>query len=95
MRSRFSAFVLGDAAYLLATWHESTRPDVLELDDSVRWLRLDIIDTFAGGLFDGEGVVEFMAHHKTGEDRGVLHERSTFVREAGAWFYVRGEVLQD
>ena len=32
MRSRYSAFVVGDAAYLLATWHPSTRPAELELE---------------------------------------------------------------
>ena len=29
MRSRYSAFAVGDAAYLLATWHPSTRPAAL------------------------------------------------------------------
>ena len=43
MRSRYSAFVLGDAAYLLATWHPSTRPRSLELDDAVRWTGLDVL----------------------------------------------------
>ena len=37
MRSRYSAFAVGDAAYLLATWHPSTRPPALELDPGVRW----------------------------------------------------------
>lgn len=31
MRSRYSAFALGLEAYLLATWHASTRPSVLDL----------------------------------------------------------------
>ncbi|MCB2071282.1 MAG: hypothetical protein KDF67_17515, partial [Ottowia sp.] len=32
MRSRYSAFVREDAAYLLATWHASTRPASLSFD---------------------------------------------------------------
>ncbi|MCW3040562.1 MAG: hypothetical protein JWM31_2467, partial [Solirubrobacterales bacterium] len=31
MRSRYSAFAVGDPVYLLASWHPSTRPRSLEL----------------------------------------------------------------
>jgi SEC-C motif-containing protein len=41
MRSRYSAFAVGDPAYLLATWHPSTRPRSLSLDDDVRRTGLD------------------------------------------------------
>ena len=47
-RSRYSAFVVGDPAYLLATWHPSTRPPALELDPGVRWLGLDVLPARAG-----------------------------------------------
>src|SRR4029453_3124096 len=40
MRSRFTAYVVGDRGYLLATWHPSTRPDRLDLDPAMRWYRL-------------------------------------------------------
>ncbi|WP_459741119.1 YchJ family protein, partial [Pseudomonas aeruginosa] len=56
MRSRFSAFALGLAPYLLATWHPSTRPESLDLDD-VTWRRLQIVETVAGGAGDTEGIV--------------------------------------
>lgn len=94
MRSRYAAFVVGDAAYLLATWHPSTRPADLDLTDGPRWRRLDVLATSAGGPFDTTGEVEFVAHHRdpvTGE-RGRLHERSRFVREDGRWSYVDGDV---
>ena len=94
MRSRFSAFAVGDAGYLLRTWHASTRPRQLDLDDGVAWTRLEIVEVVDGGLFDASGVVEFRAHHRTGRARGVLHERSTFRREDGQWYYVSG-VLPD
>jgi SEC-C motif-containing protein len=32
MRSRYTAFARGDAAYLRVTWHPSTRPAELALD---------------------------------------------------------------
>ena len=44
MRSRFTAFSIKDAAYLLETWHPSTRPAEIDLDDDVVWRRLVIID---------------------------------------------------
>jgi len=83
MRSRFSAFAVGDAAYLLATWHPSTRPADLELDDA-RWYRLDILGRSRGGPLDTTGTVEFEAFHRGGSQR----EHSAFVREAGRWYYV-------
>ena len=49
MRSRYAAFAVGDADYLLATWHPSTRPADLDLDDDVTWRRLDVVATSAGG----------------------------------------------
>lgn len=90
MRSRFSAFAVGDAAYLVRTWHAAQRPRSLDLDPSLRWTRLEIVDTVAGGPFDPSGIVEFRAHHRSSDGRGVLHERSRFVRENGEWFYVDG-----
>lgn len=94
MRSRFSAFAVGDSEYLLATWHPSTRPVSLEFDDTLRWYRLDIHATRAGGLGDRRGVVEFTAHYrgKPGTDvaAGGQHEVSSFERLDGRWYYVDG-----
>ncbi|QGQ18473.1 hypothetical protein GC089_03395 [Cellulomonas sp. JZ18] len=92
MRSRYTAFATGDAAYLHATWHPRTRPARLDLDDDVRWVRLDVLRTQAGGPFDDAGVVEFVAHHRGAGGRGRLHETSRFVREGGRWSYVDGDV---
>lgn len=90
MRSRFSAFARDDTAYLLTTWHRSTRPRTLDLNPERRWVRLDIVDVVAGGPFADTGEVEFRAHHRDGSTRGTQHERSRFVRERGRWFYVDG-----
>lgn len=88
MRSRYSAFVVGDAAYLLATWHPSTRPAALDLDAGVRWLGLDVLATAGGGLLAEEGTVEFVAHRVSGGERGEQHEVSRFVRTEGGWRYL-------
>lgn len=90
MRSRFSAFAVGDADYLSSTWHTSTRPDMLELDDELRWYRLDILATHEGGPSDDAGVVEFEAHYRSPDGAGTQHEVSRFVREDGLWFYLDG-----
>ena len=81
MRSRYSAYAVGHAAYLLRTWHPSTRPPAVEL--GTRWLRLEVLSA-SGGLLDAEGAVHFRAHHVD----GVLEERSRFVRDAGRWSYL-------
>jgi len=89
MRSRFSAFAVGDAAYLLRSWHSSTRPAWLNLDAGTRWTRLEILGTAGGGPFHSEGTVEFRAYHRErGGAEESLHENSTFSRENGAWVYV-------
>ena len=88
MRSRYTAFVVGDVAYLLATWHPSTRPPALELEPAMRWYRLDIVRRDRGGPLDRDGIVEFRAHYRLHGEHGEQHEVSTFVREAGRWRYV-------
>ncbi|ACZ29909.1 sec-C motif domain protein [Xylanimonas cellulosilytica DSM 15894] len=94
MRSRYSAFAVGDVAWLLASWHPTTRPAALDLDEGLVWRRLDILATRRGGPFDDDGEVEFAALWRdaaTGE-RGRLREVSRFVREDGAWYYVDGDL---
>jgi SEC-C motif domain protein len=89
MRSRYSAFALGDPAYLAASWHRSTRPARVEPDADRRWTRLDILATEAGGLLAAEGTVEFRAHYTDRHGRpGSQHEVSRFVRDAGRWVYL-------
>lgn len=91
MRSRYSAFAIGDRQYLLDTWHPSTRPADLELDAELQWRRLDIVETSAGGPLDDRGVVHFRAHYRSGAARGVQEETSRFVRISGDWLYLDGE----
>jgi SEC-C motif-containing protein len=61
MRSRYSAFAVGTAGYLLHTWHPSGRPRILSLDPALRWTRLAVLETRDGGLFDTTGTVQFRA----------------------------------
>lgn len=89
MRSRYTAFVVGDTAHLVRTWHPSTRPRTLTIEPDLDWRRLVILDVVGGGPWDDTGEVEFVAHYVADGVRGRLHERSRFVREGG-WLYVDG-----
>lgn len=88
MRSRYSAFVVHDAAYLLRTWHSSTRPPGLDFDPGMRWTGLDILATGDGTPFHHEGTVEFRAHFRAHGKSDAQHELSRFVREDGKWVYL-------
>ncbi|MEU4806812.1 YchJ family metal-binding protein [Actinosynnema sp. NPDC023587] len=88
MRSRYSAFAVADGAYLLATWHPTSRPGELELDPDQEWLRLEVLGRTGGGLLHTTGTVEFRAVYRWRGKRDELHETSRFTRDDGRWLYV-------
>ncbi len=93
MRSRYSAFVRKDAAYLLATWHPRTRPASLDFEIGAQWLGLQVKHFATTSIDSAE--VEFVARFRV-QGRAVrLHERSRFVREVldglPRWLYVDGD----
>jgi len=90
MRSRYSAYTLKLEAYLLATWHASTRPETLELTaDNAKWLGLAVKKCTSDSA--DRASVKFVARYKIAGRAHRLHEISHFVRENGQWFYVDGE----
>ncbi|WDS35002.1 YchJ family metal-binding protein [Pseudoxanthomonas sp.] len=95
MRSRYSAYVLGDADYLRASWHASTRPAELSLADApgqrTTWLGLKVESHTVTGEDTAE--VVFTARLRVGGGSAQrMHEHSRFMREDGHWFYLDGEV---
>ncbi|MER7128252.1 YchJ family protein [Streptosporangium saharense] len=88
MRSRFSAFSVGDVGYLLRSWHPSTRPARLDLGGALRWVRLEILETTGGSAVHTEGTVRFRAHYLERGVPGEMEENSRFVRDGGAWTYL-------
>lgn len=91
MRSRYSAFVLGQRDYLLATWHPRTRPASIEPDPpGLQWLGLEVK---AHRVLDQDhATVEFVARHKQRGRAQRLHELSRFERVDGIWLYVDGQI---
>ena len=87
MRSRYSAYVLGNEAYLQGCWHASTRPAETIVDGKAKWLGLEV----RAVQQQGEGAtVEFVARCRVDGRGQRMHEISRFVREDGRWFYVDG-----
>lgn len=99
MRSRYCAFVLKLADYLIATHKpEASTPHEMEqlqeTFDSTQWLGLRIINRRQGTKADAEGWVEFTATYQTVDGQGQLHENSRFIQEDGRWLYVAGELSE-
>lgn len=94
MRSRYAAFVAEDTAYLLRTWHPSTRPMQLECDPGMRWTGLEILQVVDGSPFHSTGLVTFRARYRHHGNRGALQERSRFERVGGAWVYLDGTFIE-
>lgn len=86
MRSRYSAYVLGDVAYLRRTWHPSTCPPDLSLDDDVQWLGLKVERYLP--ISESRAEVVFVARYRNQGRAHRLHEHSRFVREQGRWLYL-------
>jgi len=92
MRSRYTAYVLCNEAYLLDTWHPSTRPRHITFDPQQRWLGLKLTKAQVTGPAAAE--VEFIARYRIGGATAArLHERSRFVHDTGRWLYVDGDNL--
>ncbi len=97
MRSRYSAYALGEIRYLVETTHPSARCTGLEATyrtsaESIQWIGLEVLSTSQGGERDKTGKVEFKADYIQGGAHSIHHERSRFKRHAGRWHYVDGQV---
>lgn len=92
MRSRYTAYVRRNQDYLRMTWHPTTRPPSLDLEEGVKWLGLRVVRTEAGGAGDDNGLVEFIARFRQGgASASRMREVSRFVREDGRWLYLAAD----
>lgn len=92
MRARYTAYALGNEAYLMKTWHTTTRPapPLFDTQPAPKWIGLQVR---AHRLVDERNaIVEFIARYRVGGRAHRLHETSRFVLEGGSWFYVDGDL---
>lgn len=92
MRSRYTAYAVGETDHLFRTWHPRTRPEDVAPDEALTWTGLEVLD--APPAEEDDGVVEFRAHWQWQGQHGAIHERSRFTRRAGRWVYVEGDVRE-
>ena len=93
MRSRFTAFALGQHEYIRRTHASEMRTDTdVSSDGGVEWTHLDVLEWAEGGIKDETGTVTFVAHYRHDGVPGIHRERSRFRRNNGNWVYVDGDV---
>lgn len=92
MRSRYSAFVLKQHQYLIDTHHpdhlNGLSVQILDEDNHTKWLGLSVAKS---RVEQDCGLVEFQAWYQTEEGIDAIHERSSFVKQSGRWWYTQGQ----
>jgi len=94
MRSRYSAFVKQEIAYLKETTWPAYQKNFDEAGYAVRakdsiWLGLTIEDTEDGNDQDIKGAVTFTAKSMMGGKVHDQREKSLFKKKQGRWYYVK------
>ena len=97
MRSRYTAFTLGNLGYIerTCTGQAALSFNRLELERSLPgtvWLGLDILESHGGQPSDSIGKVKFAVRYRQNGRIVTQVEMSDFVRVGGAWRYAKGEV---
>ena len=98
MRSRYSAYVLGNADYIVETTHPKKRTILLEKSvtnwiEEASFQKLEIINTGMGQEKDKAGKVEFKAFYTSNDTKTTHHELSKFKKYDGKWYFFDGEVF--
>lgn len=98
MKSRFTAYAVGEAQYLHDTTHLKHRAEH-KIDGIAQWVKentwtnLEIVSVEHGSVSDSRGVVEFKAFYTDSNGRSqVHHERSNFLKEGESWYYLDGQI---
>ncbi|MFC1705359.1 YchJ family protein [Planctomycetota bacterium] len=93
LRSRYSAYALGEVDFILESHHSSTRAEVsrsniADWSRNSEWLGLRVLETEGGGPQDEEGSVTFSASYRQ-HGKTVDHtENAQFEKEDGAWRFL-------
>lgn len=99
MRSRYTAYALGEIEYLPKTLplldrKNFDRRGAKEWSKQGEWIGLEILkseETHNGT----KGKVEFKAKFKIGEEELEHHEISRFEKQMGRWFLLDGKIIEN
>jgi SEC-C motif-containing protein len=99
MRSRYSAYVKGEVDYILKTTSPKQREGLDEKatrawSENAKWHGLEILKCEKGKKDDTTGVVEFAANYTEGDNFKRHHERGTFKKVRGKWYYEEGDMVR-
>lgn len=102
MKSRFTAFAVGNVDYIINTTHEDNieysndkskwREDIQNVVDSTDFNRLEIVEFIDG---ENEAYVTFKLGLKQKGLDVSFTEKSKFLKIDGKWLYRSGEFLED
>jgi SEC-C motif-containing protein len=93
MRSRFSAFVFDNMSFLRLSHAKATIgsfnfKSVSKWTKSVKWLKLEILETQKGQNLDDYGYVEFKAFFLENGKIDYIHGKSEFIKQNNHWVYL-------
>ena len=98
LRARYSAFVVGEIDFIVASTHSSTRKEidlafVRDWSETSTWHGLEILETKP--VNDDKTLVSFECRFtQKGADQ-THREKSLFEREDGQWRFVTGDELKN
>ena len=95
MRSRYSAYVLADEGYLRASWVKEQCPQDLNLEEQVKWIKLEVLTGGASQQSDQIAQVEFKAWFIQHDNLLCIHEKSDFQQENDRWLYHSGCLYEE
>lgn len=98
MRSRYSAFVVGEIDYIMSTHHPDTvnevsRDELEAWSEHSDWESLSVLATQNGTEKDSTGIVEFVALYEVDDKAQKHHEQSEFEKIDGKWFFKDGKMV--
>lgn len=101
MRSRFTAYKLNNAEYIIKTTHrdnqdytldiENWKKDIMSFCEYTDFIKLEVFEFING---EEESFVNFRATLKQGHLDASFNENSRFLKVDNKWFYVDGTFIE-
>jgi len=97
MRSRYTAYVLGEFDYIERTCDPETaeefnRMDIERCHSDIKWTGLSVREVKGGKEGDTEGTVDFSFSYQYKGQNNAQREIASFRRAGDRWFYVDSEI---